>query len=132
VQIRRIRDGDEQALAALHQRQHAMLREQLVRDELDGFEIRLNRVEIYQRDAEFLRSGDGDLARVRQIVRDQVRHEIGVRFLGGRHRRLHGLLVQQAVLDETQRQALQSKALRVDGGYDVVSHGRKRRRELGS
>jgi hypothetical protein len=57
-----------------------MLGEQLVRDELDGLEVGLDRIEIEQRDAELLRSGDGDLARVRQIVRDQVRDQIGVRF----------------------------------------------------
>jgi hypothetical protein len=122
VQVGRVRDRDEQALAALHQRQHAMLGEQLVGDQLHGLEVGLDRVEIEQRHAEFLRSRYGDLAGVRQVVGDQVRYEVGVGFLRGRHCRMHGLLVQQTVLDEAQRQALQSKALRGDGGDDVLGH----------
>jgi hypothetical protein len=77
-----------------------MLGEQLVGDQLDGIEVRLDRVQIEQRYAEFLRGRNRDLARVRQVVRDQVRHQISVRILGGHHRLLHGLLVQQAVLDQ--------------------------------
>ena len=58
-----------------------------------------------------------------QAVRHQVRDQVGVGFLGRSHRLLHGLLVQQAVLDQAQRQALQGEALRVDGWDDVVGHG---------
>ena len=54
VQVGRVRDCDEQALAALDQRQHAVLGEQLVGDELDGLDVRLDGVEVEQRDAEFL------------------------------------------------------------------------------
>ena len=62
VQVGRIRDREEQALAAAEQRQHAMLREQLVRDQPDDVEIDVDRVEIEQRHAEFGRRGDGDVA----------------------------------------------------------------------
>ncbi len=71
---------------------------------------------------------------IRQVVRHQVRDQVGVGFLGRGHRHLHGLLVQQAVLDEAQRQALQGVALRVDGWDDVVGHGvlRVSRRQCGA
>ena len=102
-----IGDGDEQPLAALDQRQHAVLRQQLVGDELDGFEVGLDRVQVEQRHAEFLRGGDRDLARVRDAVGHQVRHQVGVRFLGRHHRLRHGLLVDKTVLDQALGQSLQ-------------------------
>ena len=123
VQIGRIRNGDEQALAAPDQWQQAVLGEQFVGDELDGIDVQVDRIEVQQRYAKLLRRGDGDLARVRQVVRDQVRHQVVVRFLRAAHGLHHRLLVDEAILDEAQRQALQGLALRVDGGYYVVSHG---------
>src|SRR5690606_351616 len=46
MQVRRIADRDIEALASLQNRQHSMLRQQLVVDQANDIEIRLDRVEV--------------------------------------------------------------------------------------
>ena len=112
VKVGRVGDRDEQPLAALDQRQDAMLGEELVGDQLDGIDIGLNGFQVQQRHAEFLGRGDRDFARIGQAVGNEMGHQIGVGFLRRRHRLHHGLLFQQPVLDQPQRQTLQCNALR--------------------
>ena len=62
MQVGRIGDRQEQALAALEQRQHAMLGQQLVGDQPDGVGIEVIGVQVEQRHAELVGGGDGDVA----------------------------------------------------------------------
>jgi hypothetical protein len=103
--------------------------EQLVGNEFDRLDVRLDRIEIEQRHAEFLRGRDRDLARVGDPVRDQVRDQIGVRLLGCRHRLRHRLLVDETVLDQALWEPLQHHALGAEG-RDVLSHGFSRSNSL--
>src|SRR5690606_28292666 len=75
LQVRGIADRDVEPLAALQDRQHAVLREELVVDEADDVEIDLDRVEVEQRHAELVRGRDRDLPRVAELVRDEIRDE---------------------------------------------------------
>src|SRR5690606_32077274 len=102
VQVRRIADGDIEPLAALQDRQHAMLREQLVVDEADDVEIRLDRIEVEQRDAELVRGGDGDLPRVAELVRDEIGNEADAFAFADRLQGAEDVVLgHDAVLDET-------------------------------
>ena len=78
-----IGDRDEQLLAALDQRQHAVLAQHLFADDADGVEVGLDRVQVQQRRAELLRGGDGDLARIGHVVLDQVGDDADPALLGG-------------------------------------------------
>ena len=64
VQVGRIGDPDEQALAAPEQRQHTMLGQQLVGYRADGVEIDAEGIEIQHRHAILARGRDGDVARL--------------------------------------------------------------------
>ena len=55
VQVGRVGDRQEQPLAALHQRQHAVLLQQLVADRPHRVRIQRDRVQIEQRHAELVR-----------------------------------------------------------------------------
>ena len=72
VKVGRVRHRDEQALAALDQRQHAVLAQDLFADQPDDLEVRLDRVQVQQRDAELLGGADRNLARLGQVVLDEV------------------------------------------------------------
>jgi hypothetical protein len=121
MQVRRIGDADEQPLAALDQRQHAMFLQQLVRDELDDLQIDLDRIEVQERHAEFLRCRNRNVARVREARLDEMRDEIGLRFLRVCNGLQHGCLVQEPVLDQAQGQALEGKPLLSERNW--ISHG---------
>src|SRR5690606_26322706 len=108
VQIRRIADGDVEALAALQIRQHAVLREELVVDEADDVEVRLDRVEIEQRDAELVRGGDGDLPGVAELVRDEMRDEARAFALANRLQGTEDVFLgHDAVLNQASRKSCQ-------------------------
>ena len=64
LQVGRVADRDEQALAALQDRQDAVLQQQLLVDELDHVQIEVDGIEVEQRHAELVGGGDRDLARV--------------------------------------------------------------------
>ncbi len=76
LQIGRIADGDEQALAPLQDRQDAVLQQQLLVDELDDVEVEVDGVEVEQRHAELVRGRDRNLTRVAETVSDEVRHQL--------------------------------------------------------
>ena len=77
VQVGRVGDPEEQPLAALEERQHAMLGEELVAHRLHGVEVDGEGVEIEQRHAVFGGRRDRDVARRRRARGDQLRHEAG-------------------------------------------------------
>ena len=106
---------DEQALATPSQGYNPVLLQQFVGHQPDYIQVRLNRVQIQQRHAEFLRGGDGDLAGVGQPSGDQVRHQIQIRGFGVFQRLQRSLFIQQPVLNQARGQALQGHALRVGG-----------------
>ncbi len=109
MQIGRIGNRKEQALAALHQRHHAVLLQQLIADESEHFEIRHDRIHVEQRDAEFVRGGNRDIARGRDFVGNQVGHEAQALFLRLAYRIMHCNIVQQAVLDEALGEATEGR-----------------------
>ena len=76
LQVGRVADGDEQALAALQDRQDPVLQQQLLVDELDDVEIEVDGVEIEQRNAELVGGRDRDLPRIAEAIRHEVRHEV--------------------------------------------------------
>ena len=100
VQIGRIRDRQEQPLAALHQGQYPVLLQELVAHRAHRVHVRRHGVQIEQRHAEFVRRGDGDIARARQARRHEVGHQALTPLLRLGNGILHGGLIQQAVLDE--------------------------------
>ena len=71
--------AEEQAFAAPEQRQAAMLLQQLVLNQLDGVQVDVVRVEVEQRNAEFGRSGDGDVTRLGGAGGDELGDEAGLR-----------------------------------------------------
>ena len=87
LQVGRIADRDEQALAALQDRQDPVLEQQLLVDELDDVEVEVDGVEVEQRHAELVGRGDRDLPGVAQAVGHEVRHEIRALALDGRRAR---------------------------------------------
>ena len=109
VQVGRVGDADVQALAALDERQDAVLREQLVADEPDRVEVDRDRVEVEQRHAEFLGGGDRDVAGGGHVVRHEPADEVGLALAGARDRVEHGGFVDQAVEHEPLRQAGQHR-----------------------
>jgi hypothetical protein len=123
VQVGGIGDRHEQPLAALDQRQHAMLGQQFVGDQLDDFQVRLDGFQIHQRHAEFLGGGDGDLARVGEAGADQMRDQVGVGFLRRGNSLRHGLLIDETILNQALWQALQHHALGIQGRSCVFRHG---------
>ena len=116
VQVGRVGDAEEQPLAALDQRQDAVLAQQLVADDAGRSRGRLDGVEVEQRGAELLGRGDGDFAGVGDVVLDEVADDPDAALLGGRNRVHHGAVAHQPVGDEPLRQALQAAA----GGSGIV------------
>ena len=110
VQVGRVRNRDEQPLAALDQRQHAVLAQQLLADQPDDLQVGLDRVQVQERDAKLLGARDGDFARVGQVVLDQVADDRDPPLPGGGDRRQHVALADQPVRDQALGQALQGLA----------------------
>ena len=127
VQVRRVGYANEQLLAALHQRQDAVLAQDLLADDADRLEVGLDGIEIEQRGAELLRRGDGDLAGTGEVVLDQVADDTDAAFPGVRQRVRHGAFRNEPVVHESLRQALQSGSLCGGGRNPNVIHGLGRR-----
>ena len=108
VEVGRIGDREEQPLAALHQRQHAVLADDLLADQPQDLEIGLQRVEVEQRGAELQRRGNGDLAGVGQVVLDEVRDDADAPLACHGDRIQHRGVADQAVRDQALGQALQA------------------------
>ena len=72
LQVGRVSDAKEQSLAALDQRQYAVLVEQFLVHRPNYVQIDFDRVEIQKRHAEFVRGSNSDRARIRQILIDQI------------------------------------------------------------
>ncbi len=107
VQDGRVRDADVQALAALDQRQHAVLRQQLLVDEPDDVDVGRDRVEVQERHAEFLGRGDGDVAGGGHVVGHEPADQVGLALARARDRVQHGRFLDQAVEHEPLREACQ-------------------------
>ena len=120
VQDGRVGDADVQALAALDERQHAMLRKELVADEADGVDIGCDCVEVQERHAEFLGRGDRDVAGRGHVVGDQPAHEVGLALAGARDGVEHRGLLDEAVEHEPLRQAGQYGPDRTGGDGVIV------------
>ncbi|MCY1432883.1 hypothetical protein D9M71_488920 [compost metagenome] len=83
-------DADEQKVAAAQQRQHAVLADQFLADQLLGLHLLIQRLQLKQRQAELLGSHLGQRPRLDQLVlhqvadqRDLVAQRFGLRLLGG-------------------------------------------------
>src|SRR5688572_2755541 len=123
VEVGRVRHSNEQPLAALDERQYAVLAQQLLADQPHDLQVGLDRIEVQQRYAKLLGGADGDLARLRQVVLDQVADDCDPALPGGGDRRQHVALADQPVRHQALRQALQGLAEGGGGGGEVV-HGR--------
>ena len=115
VHVGRIGDAQEQALAALEQRQHPVLGQQLVGHRLDDVQVHAQRGQIEQWDAVFDRGRIGDLAGRGGSGGDQLGHKAGALLDRGGERGAHAGLVDHAVLDQALRQAAQTAAVRSHG-----------------
>ena len=105
MQVGRIADAEEQPLAALQDRQDAVLRQQLLVDQLDDIEVEVDGVEVEQRHAELVSGRHRDLTRVAEAVRNEVWHELrGLAADSVEGREQIGLR-NHAVLHESTRQA---------------------------
>ncbi len=107
VQIGGIRDGQEQPLAALHQRQYPVLLQKLVAHRANRVRVCSDRIQIQQGHAKLVRGGNGDVAGRGQVRGDQMGHQIDALLLRLGDGVLHGLLVQQAILHQALRKAAQ-------------------------
>lgn len=74
-------------------------------DQLDDVQVEVDGVEIEQRHAEFVGGGNGDLPSIRKPVGDEVRHQVRALALDGAQGRYQIGLGNDAVLDESARQA---------------------------
>ncbi len=126
MQIGRVRDGQEQPLAALHQGQYPVLLHELVAHRPHRVQVGRHGVQIEEGHPEFVRCGDGDIARARQVRSHEVGHQALAPFLRLGNGVLHGGLIQQAVLDQPLGETAESQAIGAAGcRYCVVIHGLK-------
>ena len=82
-----------------------MLRNQVLVYGAHDIKIDIQRVEVEQRDTELVRCGDGDRARVGNVLADQVGDQRKPPFLGAFNRLLEPLLGNDAILHQSSRQA---------------------------
>src|SRR5690606_10448753 len=122
VEVSGIGYRDKQTFASFDEREDTMLVEELVRNQFDRVEFRLYGVQIQKRDAKFLRRGDRDFTGVGQTGTHQMGNQGGAILFCSRQCLNHGRFVEEAVLDQTQRQSLQNGALRAQR-RDCVCHG---------
>ena len=122
LKVGRIADREEQPLAALQDRQDAVLQQQLLVDELDDVQIEVDGVEVEQRNAELVSGGNRDLARVAEAVRDEMRHQIGALALDGIQRGHQVGFRNDAVLHQPARQASQ-RTLSCGNRHGIASRG---------
>ena len=123
VEVGRVRHRNEQPLAALDQRQHTVLAQQLLADQPHDLQVGLDRIEVQERDAKLLGGADGDLAGLRHVVLDQVADHGDPPLPGGGDRGQHVALADQPVRHQALRQSLQGLA-EGGGGSGEVVHGR--------
>jgi hypothetical protein len=95
-----IGDREEHALAALEERQHAVLGEELVAHQAYGFDIDRERVEVKERHPELGGGGDGDIAGVGRAARDELRDDAHLALARRVERFEHGSLFHHPVLHE--------------------------------
>ena len=109
MQVGRIGDRQEQALAALHQRQGTVLLQQLFADRTYRIGVRSDGVQIEQRYAELVGGGNGDVAGRGEVCSHQMGDQVDALLLGLGNSVLHGLLVQQAILHQALREAAEGR-----------------------
>ena len=105
VQVGRVRHREEQALAAPKQRQHAMLRDELLGDQADGVQLKVDSVQVKERHAKLVRGRYRDVAGIGRPTRHELRDDTGLTLAGGAQRIQHGGLFDDAILDQPLRQA---------------------------
>ena len=125
MQIGGVCDGEEEALAAFHQGQNAVLLQKLLAHRTNGVHIGGDGVKIEERHAEFVRGRNGDVACGRQIRGHQIGHQVGALFLCLGDGVAHRGLVQEAILDQPMREPTERGAIGAADGYRVVIHGLK-------
>ena len=82
-----------------------MLGNEFLVDRANDVDIDLNRVEVKQRDAEFVRGGHRDCARVGQFFTDEMGYQRDLFLPGGFIGLLQRFLGDDAILHEAPRQA---------------------------
>jgi hypothetical protein len=110
VQVGGIRDTQEQPLAAPEHRQHAVLGQQLVGDQLGDLKVNGQRIEVEQRHTELAGGGFGNGARLGCAGTHQLRDEMGLLLLGRGQGRERLILADDPVLHEPLRQAGEAAA----------------------
>jgi hypothetical protein len=100
VGVGRVGDAEEDALAALEERQHAMLGQELVADQPDDIDVDRQGVQIEQRHAEFVRGGDRDVARLGGARVHKLGHDARLAIACVLQRVEHRRLLHDAVLNE--------------------------------
>ena len=100
MRARGIGDCKEHALAALEQRQHAVLGEELVAHQAYGFDIHRQRIEIKERHPELGGGRDRDIPGVGRAARHELRDDTRLAFPRRVERFEHGSLFHDPVLNE--------------------------------
>ncbi|MNV49946.1 hypothetical protein D3C71_1419230 [compost metagenome] len=123
--LRRVEGTHEQLAAALEQRQHLMLAQQLLADQLHRILVGVEHRHIQQRHPEFHGIGSGHVRRGNQLL---VRQPLRQRHLGVpglRHRRTGNRLIQRPVLNQTTGNPGDANQIGGDGGiHDFPWAGR--------
>ena len=123
MQVGGIGHAQEQALAAAEHGQHAMLGQQLVGNQAADFKIQRHGVQVQQRHAEFIGSGDGDVAGLGGAAAHQLGHEMGFLLARGAQRRQGVRLADDPVLHQALGQpAQQPPAGGGHGQRNVIAH----------
>jgi hypothetical protein len=131
MQVGRIGDAEEQPLAALEQRQHPVLGQQLVRDGPDRIEVDAHGIDIEQWYSVLDRRRNRDVARFGGATGDQLCHEAGFLLRRCLQRSMHARFVDHAVLNQALRQAAEAGARRKSQG-SIIVHKLKEGARLGS
>ena len=118
--VGRVGDAQEQPVAALEQRQHVVLAQQRLADQLDRRLRRVHGRHVQQRHPELDGIGRGQLQRADQPVLGQVLGDGLALGGGGRHRAARGMLVQRAIQHQPPGDAGDSHQM---GSGDVAQCG---------
>ena len=122
MQVGRVGDRQEQALASLEERQDPMFRQQLVTDQTNRVEIEVDRIQIEERHTEFVGSRDGDVTRRRRTAGDQLSDDRGLALACRVQRLVHRGLFHDAVLHQPLRKTPEAGA-GIGCGRGVITHG---------
>ncbi len=123
MQVGGISHAQEQTLAATEHGQNTMLGQQLVGDQATDFQVQRYRVKVQQGHAEFIGSGDSDVAGLGCAAAHQLGHEMGLLLARKTQSRQGVRLADDPVLHQALGQAAQQPPS--GGGHgqrNVIAH----------